>query len=161
VGLRVTGDFSGLKSISARLKKTAQAKRAILKALEEEAINQVMEGFDAARDPYGTPWKQTIRGGEILQDKGGLKRSVFRKRGSDSFTIGFTKLYAAVHQFGATIKAKGAGYLHFKLLGKWKKVRSVRIDARPMVPTATRGLPPSWYRAFEKAAVAALRKILG
>jgi phage gpG-like protein len=161
VGLRVTGDFAGLKRIEEKLRKAAKAKRGILKALEEEAVNQINEGFDAMRDPYGTPWKKTIRGGEILQHKGGLKRSIFRKRAADSFTIGFKKLYAVVHQFGATIKAKGAGYLHFKLLGKWKKVRSVRIDARPMVPTATRGLPPSWYRAFEKAAVAALRKILG
>lgn len=207
--LTFTGDFGGLKRIEEKLNRAAQgkAKKALLRALEEEAINQVMEGFDAARDPYGVGWKSTARGGKILRHKGGLKRSIFRKRGADFFVIGFAKMYAAVHQYGATIKAKATrrveytaraprkrkwtrgksrsgtwregwtrrkkgfgGYynvvkhikaLTFKVGGKWVSVDSVTIPARPMVPTAMRGLPPTWRAAFEKAAHAALRKILG
>lgn len=158
--LKVSGDFRGLERIERKLREAADAKRDILKALEEEAINQVHESFDGQRDPYGAGWASTIRGGKILRDTGGLKSSLFRKRGSDSFTIGFAKMYAAVHQFGATIKAKTPRGLLFKIGDRWARKQSVRIPARPMVPSGSRGLPGPWLVEFKKAATAALKKIL-
>lgn len=158
--LKVTGDFAGLKRIEDKLRGAADTKRAVLDALEEEAINQVNEGFADERDPYGAPWKQTLRGGKILRDTGGLRGSLHRSRNSNSFTIGFAKMYAAVHQYGATIKAKTERGLLFKIGKRWARKRSVRIDARPMIPSGSRGLPAAWLEAFKTAATAAMKKIL-
>jgi len=124
VTLTLSGDFAALAGIEKKLSKlaTAKAKKAVLMALEEEAINQVLEGFDAARDPYGRGWAPTIRGEKILQDTGGLKRSLFRKSDSDSFTIGFSKMYAAVHQFGAEIHAKATRRVEYTTkMRHWRK----------------------------------------
>jgi len=158
--IKVTGDFAGLKRIEDKLRKAADAKRDILRALEEEAINQVNEGFDGQRDPYGAGWASTIRGGKTLRDTGGLKGSLHRSRDSSSFTIGFSKMYAAVHQYGATIKAKTSRGLLFKIGKQWVRKQVVKIRARPMLPSGSRGLPASWVAAFVKSGNAALRKIL-
>jgi len=45
-------------------------------------------------------------------------------------TTGKQRLYALIHEVGGTIKAKGSGYLHFKVQGQWVRVKSVRIRAK-------------------------------
>ncbi len=39
--------------------------------------------------------------------------------------------YAAIHEFGGTIRAKQKSYLTFQIGGSWKRVSKVIIPARP------------------------------
>ena len=50
---------------------------------------------------------------------------------SNDVVIGSNKIYAAVHQFGATITPKSGQYLTFWMGGRLVKARSVTIPARP------------------------------
>lgn len=72
-----------------------------------------------------------------------LKNS-FAARWGDSFAAcGTAQKYAAVHQFGATIRPKNPdGALHFMWQGADVFVKSVTIPARPMLPVKDRRLHP-------------------
>lgn len=42
-------------------------------------------------------------------------------------------VYAATHEYGATIRAKSGKYLRFKIGNQWVSKKQVKIPARPMV----------------------------
>ena len=98
-----------------------------------------IERFDAERAPDGAAWPQSIRaredGGKTLTDSGQLRSSVTSQAGADSVAVGTNKIYAGVHQFGATIAAKNARALAFFLPGGLGLVRvpEVTIPARPFL----------------------------
>lgn len=79
--------------------------------------------------------KKAITGKILKVRSGHLRRSVHtvlhgkgRKAGA---TVGTSVIYAAVHEFGATIRAKRAKYLRFKIPGiGFRSVKQVRIPAR-------------------------------
>lgn len=87
--------------------------------------------------PDGAAWPKSLRvmmnqGGKTLHDTGALMRSITEEPGSDYVRVGSNMIYAAVHQEGATIRAKTAKGLHFKLAnGEEAVVGSVTIPARP------------------------------
>lgn len=60
----------------------------------------VLDGFDRSVDPYGTPWAEIQRDGQILVDNGLLRQSVKSYAyGTDAgVTIG--QEYASFHQEG-------------------------------------------------------------
>lgn len=51
-------------------------------------------------------------------------------------TVGTNVIYAAIHEYGGTITAKNAPYLHFKGSRGWAKVKSVKIPARRWLGTS-------------------------
>jgi len=72
---------------------------------------------------------------------GNLMNSINVKAGkttahSASVTIGTNVIYAAIHEFGGTIKAKNAPYLCFVVDGNFVKTKSVEIPARPYLRPA-------------------------
>ena len=76
------------------------------------------------------------KGGVTLVDEGYLRDSVhWRLDGDNAVEIGaggIAAAYAAVHQVGATIEAKGPGGLRFQLAtGEWVHAQRVTIPARP------------------------------
>lgn len=53
--------------------------------------------------------------------------------------LGTNVRYAAVHQFGATIKAKHAPWLTFRVGEQWARKKQVTIPARPYMPPLPHG----------------------
>jgi len=97
-------------------------------------VTDTQLNFKSQRTPDGTPWKKTHRGGHILRKTGDLRNSIkYDLQGDDTVKIGTNLIYAPVHQFGATIKAKNAPYLRFMIGGKFISKKQVTIPARPFI----------------------------
>lgn len=75
--------------------------------------------------------------GNLKVISGGLRNSIDgniqRRMNTIVGMITSDKEYAAVHEFGATIRAKSSEYLTFQIHGAWKKVKQVEIPARPFL----------------------------
>ncbi|MCB1464970.1 MAG: phage virion morphogenesis protein [Nitratireductor sp.] len=95
--------------------------------------------FEREEDPQGNPWPPSIRklveGGRTLSDTLGLVNSITHEASQEGVAVGTNKISAAVHQFGATIKAKTAKGLRFRLPGDndFRIVQQVTIPARPFL----------------------------
>lgn len=82
-----------------------------------------------------------------LIDSGRLRSSVgWLKLNDKTVAVGvFNLIYAAIHEFGGVIKAKGSGYLRFKTKdGRWHAVKEVNMPARPYVR-------PAFYEKIDEA----------
>lgn len=97
---------------------------------------QVSERFEGETAPDGSTWKKSIRareqGGKTLTDTSQLKSSITSNVHARSVEVGTNKIYAGVHQFGATIRAKAGGKLAFNLPGGlgFRRVDQVEIPKR-------------------------------
>lgn len=93
--------------------------------------------FERGHGPDGAAWKPSYRasaeGGKTLIKRGHLRDSITHQASKDEVRVGTNVLYAAVHQFGATIRAKGAGHLKFRVGDRWTSKRQVTIPARPFL----------------------------
>jgi phage virion morphogenesis protein len=105
----------------------------------ETIVNSVRMNFRESRAPDGTPWMPSQRvlrlGGQTLVKGKNLLGSIDytpSPRAVEVHAGGTATPYAAVHQFGATIKPKSGKALMFKGFdGKPVLLRSVTIPARP------------------------------
>jgi len=154
-----------------RMERVAKAdfKRGINEQFSATAIFLVGTEFERAMDPYGRGWKPTTsRDGRTLRDTGRLQNSFtpYGRATPSTFGIGSGTKYVAVHQYGATIKAKNAPFLRFKVpyatrvfnrrsgarlkrhqvLSNWVQVQQVTIPQRQMVPEDDIGAV--WMQAF-------------
>lgn len=109
--MALTGDFSGLQRLIAAVRPLASnvAMQSIAKAMAAEVTTQIDLGFRESRSPDGVAWAPLVlRKGKPLLDTGTHLRSsisVDGNAGSINASVGFE--YAHVHQYGATITAKG------------------------------------------------------
>lgn len=98
-----------------------------------------IDRFDREQAPDGKAWAKSGRareeGGKTLSDSGQLRGSITSDPSSNQVAVGTNKIYAGVHQFGATISAKSAPFLMFNLPGGLglRKVKEVQIPARPFL----------------------------
>jgi phage virion morphogenesis protein len=107
-------------------------------AMQDIAIfgeNSTRLRFRTQIGPDGQRWKPSLRallfGGKTLTKDGHLAGSTSSNFGSDFAEWGVNRIYAAVHQFGMVIRAKGKA-LRFRLAnGAFAVVKAVRIPARP------------------------------
>lgn len=87
---------------------------------------------------YPAAWPKSARavaeGGQTLVDRGILRNSFQILAGRQSTQVGTAVKYAAVHQFGATIRAKTSRGLRFKIGDQWITKHSVTLPARPFLP---------------------------
>lgn len=118
-----------------------------LKAIGAGLVEETQTRFERASGPDGAAWAglhpayaAIKRGPGILRESRMLQRSVTSQVSGSRILIGSNRVYAAVHQFGATIKPKNAKALVFRLrpAGKGKggnsglvRAKSVTIPARP------------------------------
>ena len=91
--------------------------------------------FRTETGPDGQRWKPSLRaqmtGGRTLTQAGHLAGSLSARHGADYAEWGVNRIYAAIHQFGGTIRAKG-GALKFRLPnGALVMVKAVKMPARP------------------------------
>lgn len=122
----------------------------------EYALVKVDDAFRTETDPYGNSFKPLnpeyreyklvkLKGiDKTLQLKGNLRSRFIYVVSDDGVEVGTNVIYAAVHQFGATIKPKGGKALVFKVGNPPRvvKAQSVTIPARPVLPT--NGLPADY-----------------
>lgn len=152
-GVRVTGDWGKLQGSLARLGRLdpADAHRIMTGIVLSTTLIRFRQGVD----PEGNRWKPSSRvkesdrknaerrykaslrgktarsrSAKTLVDQGILKSSIQAKHNRRMGAVGTNVLYAAVHQFGKTIHAKG-GYLHYLIPGEgYRKTKSVEIPKR-------------------------------
>jgi len=134
----------------------------ILRAIGVGLARNVRERFDQGVDPDGRPWAALHplyaplkRGPGILREsamRGGLQGSISSDVRGRAVVVGSNKIYAAVHQFGATIRPRNAPALVFRLAtGQMVKTKrgarpesalvfaqSVTIPARPYLGLSAR-----------------------
>jgi len=99
----------------------------------EALVSGTHDRFEQGVAPDGTPWKPTVRGGQILVDTGRLKNSIGYEASPAMVVVGTNAEYASTHQEGAEIKAKNAKNLKFKVGDKWVSKPSVTVPPRPFV----------------------------
>ena len=96
------------------------------------------ERFATETGPDGEAWEPSLRvklfGGRTLTLDGHLGDSISSDYNAAMAEVGSNRVYAAIHQFGGDIEARG-GALHFEFAGRgtgtYVTVQSVTIPARP------------------------------
>lgn len=125
--------YAGLRSLIA-LGRDAGPIMADIAAIGESSTRM---RFRTEGGPDGQKWKPSLRaritGGRTLTKDGHLSGSISGRHGRDFAEWGVNRIYAAIHQFGGEIRAKG-GSLRFRLAnGGFATVQKVTMPARPFL----------------------------
>lgn len=106
-------------------------------AIGGSLVASTQRRFEEGRAPDGNPWPPSIRalaeGGKTLVDTGRLMQSQTHIASETGVEVGTNLIYAAPHQFGATIRPVAAPKLRFRILGRWVSVDEVTIPRRPFL----------------------------
>ncbi|MDI4664706.1 phage virion morphogenesis protein [Xanthobacter autotrophicus] len=115
----------------------------VMRAIGVGLVEGTHTRFEHAVSPDGQPWAPLLpayaaikKGPGILREsamRGGLMGSITFRAGRAEVEVGTNKIYAAVHQFGATIEPKNWPWLVFRLASGMVFVGSVTIPARPYI----------------------------
>ena len=112
-------------------------KSAMFDEIGSELVTSTQLRFHDQHDVEGNPWKQSWRakmqGGQTLRDTGRLMNSMTHNVLPNGVEVGTNVEYAHALHFGAHILPKTAQYLVFNVLGNWRKVKEVNIEARPFL----------------------------
>jgi phage gpG-like protein len=142
VSFEVTFDDSLVMNAFARVEADLARPAGLLWRLGAYGVDSTVRRFGEQAAPDGSPWAPLMpayaslkpSGYDILYLTGALRTSQHFVVGAGEVQWGSGMIYAAVHQFGATIVPKSAKALHFQLgLGGVREVfaKSVTIPARP------------------------------
>lgn len=131
-------DASSLEHGLGQLLKNATHPRPMMKAIAAELLSITEDNFES-ESWGGKKWLANARGGKILQKSGQLAASIHTASGNNFARIGTNKPYAAIHHLGGTIKAKNKPYLVFKVGDGFRRVKQVKIPARPYLPMSKGG----------------------
>lgn len=136
-------DWKEAKAAFGRVERTIGNPAPILRAIGTGLVASTQDRMDEGRAPDGSAWAPLNpayaagkRGPGILREsamRGGLQASITHLAGARDVRVGTNKIYAAIHQFGGTIRPKGSGRLAFRLGGRLVLARSVTIPARPFL----------------------------
>lgn len=92
----------------------ARDKVGMLKTVGEAELNVTKERFGSKTAPDGSAWAPNApltlllaRGGSMMRRSGGLIGSIVYEVSGTTLRLGPNKAYAAIQQFGGTVKAKG------------------------------------------------------
>lgn len=126
--------------IRAALGRAAEATRELTSLMDligAALVASTQQRFEVQRSPAGVPWKQSLRAqsvsGQTLVDSGRLRASITHRPSASRVEVGTNVNYAAVHQFGATIRAKTAKGLRFRIGDRFVIKRQVTVPARPFL----------------------------
>jgi hypothetical protein len=132
-----------LEELEAILSNPAAILEAASKAIGEECIGLIKDGFRNERDPYGRRWapKQRPDGRKVLSGKTGRLKIGWKLTTVNRHEVRVTPSvsYAEPHQN----PRRGPD-------GNLKRPK------RMMVPDAARGIPPAWKREIREAAAEAI-----
>ncbi|MFN3523933.1 MAG: phage virion morphogenesis protein [Phenylobacterium sp.] len=140
VALTITFEDVSAGPILAQVRSALTDMRPLMQDIGAELENSTLDRFETNIAPDGTAWRPSLHseltGKPTLVREGYLRDSVnYVLDGSDAVEVGAGGIaadYAAIHQTGGTITAKGPGGLAFTLAsGEFVNVQSVTIPARP------------------------------
>lgn len=142
----------------------------LLKKIGMGLVAAADERFETQTDPWGRRWDDLVQpyaelkatmqptSDRILTRSGKLARSLHYTVDAREVAYGSSMIYAAVHQFGATIRPKNGPYLVFPLMYggiAFLEHRSqVEIPARPYL-----GMGPAEVEAVELATQIQMAKV--
>lgn len=139
IGLGI--DDAGIAAALRALIAAADDMTDVMDEIGSSLVASTHHRFETATGPDGTPWLPSKRaeaeGGQTLKKSGALFRSIDHRPSRDAVEVGVKQgeaaVYAAMNQFGGTIKPKKpGGKLRFKGPGGgWVAVDQVTIPARP------------------------------
>lgn len=156
----VTGDHAALAKLRRQLARLGpEGSKRISAQCAAEAQFLGAEGFQRGVSPGGQAWAPVARGGQPLRDTGRLASTLVAKPSARGFTLGTGVVYAPVHQFGATVRAKKVRSLGTPARGFFGA--SVTIPARPFLPDDGAPLPASWQARIDEAAREAIDLFFG
>jgi phage virion morphogenesis protein len=177
-GARITYKLDDKTFEAAVTKLGGVLRTGVMRQIGVALVEQTNRRFDAGRDPFGQKWQALLpayamikRGPGILRASQMLQRSVTYAATGNQVTVGSNRIYAAVHQFGATITAKNGKGLAFmlgsagprgprggksKTLKHWVHAQSVRIPQRPYL-----GFGPNDQRAVMEVVAEELQRTFG
>lgn len=93
--------------------------------------------FERGEAPDGSAWpasiRATLQGGQTLIDSARLMQSITWNADAGGVDVGTNVLYAAIHQFGGTIKPVTQRALRFRVGDRWVMASEVTIPARPFL----------------------------
>ena len=112
----------------------------VMSAIGTALVASTHQRFISQTDPEGAAWQAldpeyaaTKRNSRILTESGRLRDSINSEAGRDEVRVGTNVIYAAIHQFGGTIKPKSASHLVFRIGDRLVMVDSVTLPARPFM----------------------------
>lgn len=140
-----------------RLAATARNPKPVLRAMGTTFMSITMGNFQKNATYRPKPWPNKTDGTPSNLQKSTTLAKSFHLEVTDTYAkLSNPTIYAPVHQFGATIRAKDGGRLRFSLGGKTIYAKSVTIPARPFFPVVDDRLTSA---AEEKIANAGRRVI--
>jgi len=131
-------DDRELRSALKGIKEAAADPTPMFDAVGAALVSDTIGRFERGEGPGGEVWPQSLRAklddGQTLVDTSRLRDSITHDPGPRGVRYGTNVIYAGIHQFGGTIKAKGGGWLKFTLAnGAFRRVREVTMPARPFL----------------------------
>lgn len=139
-GVQITITDDELRRAIAGIASFARDPAPALEKVGEALTLSTTERQRAGRAPDGSAWpalnpayQAEKSGRETLRESGQLMGSLSRQVRGRQLRFGTNVIYAAIHQFGGTIRAKGGGRLAFFLGGSLRRPAEVTIPARPFL----------------------------
>lgn len=140
VRMELTGAEETLGFLGETIAKIDDA-RGLFDAIGGALVTSTQHRFETETDPEGNPWPASLRkltvGGRTLTDTAALVQSITHEATASSVAVGTNLIYAAIHQFGGTIKAKNPissfteGGLRFRGPGgSWVRKNEVEMPQR-------------------------------
>jgi len=129
----MTASFSSqIGSFTSRLMKLGAVPKSVTKSMEALVEEDLKKKFSEGKDAYGDSWKlrkqEPKDGHPILDASGALKRSrTVRVADDGELVIEYDDFKAVLHQEG-----------------------TVKMPARPVVPTTAQGMPKEWSNLLLK-----------
>jgi phage virion morphogenesis protein len=143
-GVVITVDDAEVRAAFANLARAAGDLTPVMADIGAQLVTHVGLRFEAGAGPGNVPWKQSRRAaeqdGRTLVDTARLKQSITFRASATGVDVGTNVQYAAIHQFGGTIRAKTSKGLRFRLPwlrsktdSGWRTLQSVTLPARPFL----------------------------
>ncbi len=137
VSIRLTHNLPQVQHLFQQIRRLGGDPLPLLQDIAFLGENSTRERFRSQTGPDGERWKPSLRvqlsGGKTLTRDGHLGDSIGSYANQRSAVWGVNRIYAAIHQFGGTIRAKAAGGLRFRIGDRWSTKRQVSIPARPFL----------------------------
>lgn len=110
----------------------------LMAAIGAYGEESTVDRFEREEGPDGRAWtpsrRARVQGGQTLTDSGRLKGSIGWRADATSAEWGTNVIYAGVHQFGGTIRAKAGGRLRFNIPGLgFRSPQEVVMPERPFL----------------------------
>jgi phage virion morphogenesis protein len=106
--LKITVDDKQVKDLLSRLSQRAGNLSPIMRQIAGDMKDAVEENFETEGKSLGVPWTKSQRaakqGGKTLRDTEILANSITKSNTATEAVVGTNIAYAAIHQFGGTIK---------------------------------------------------------